>query len=120
MWNKRNINLTFKREESGKWYVQLPLVPHPNRQMVAGADTLLSELAGDKNTIHCTVNNEFHKPDNITVELDCRDNSGYGAHYEVATRLDSVNTEKVWLCPVTKIVFGTYPKVIYVSDIVAE
>ena len=99
--------LEFEKEEN-KWYVVLPEWTGEKRelQMVAGADTLCDILAkGQKR---------------FKVKAETRHNPGadyylkrklvaYGSFYK-ATDGNTGESATVWLCPVTKYIFGNYPK----------
>lgn len=111
-------SLDFHREASGRWYIVLPAWPfsHDNLQMVAGADDLLSEIAGEtNNNVHITVRLLEGGP-NPQIVLT-KTGGQYGANYKVA----GAKTEDLWLCPVTLFVFkGKYPDKMYISDVSAD
>lgn len=117
---KKLYNLHFHREENGNWYIVLPSWPfaHANLQMVAGADDLLSELAGEKNHVHCDVRINVNKPEKEEIRLDrLKGCVTYGATYDVS----GSNVKKLWLCPVTLFVFkGEYPSTIYINNVTIE
>jgi hypothetical protein len=108
---------TFYRDYEG-WFIDLPqyismgLGSKGNLAMVAGADTMLEILAnGD---------------DRITLQIETKDFEGsegkltktgfcpYGENYLFTS--EAIKDHKMWLCPVTKFVFGGfYPKNIYIK-----
>lgn len=115
---QKTYHLNFHRETNGRWYIVLPAWPfsHDNLQMVAGADDLLSELAGEMNdNVHCSVrlSEGRQKPQVVLTKTG----GTYGANYKV----QGAETEDLWLCLVTLFVFhGTYPDKMYISDITAD
>ncbi len=87
-----------------RWYVDLPNWPgtRADLEMVAGADELL-ELVGDG------------KP-SVVLQVSVEPIEGYEVLKHVGNgvyRTDFYEVPQVWLCAVTKFVFGNYPKEIY-------
>lgn len=119
---------TFNKE-NGIWYIDLPeflaagLGSKGNLMMVAGADTLLDKLAGNKTTIKIEFDEKPFKGYALTLV-----NIGFGMDEQY---LESVGHPKVeyggyynavelnhdlWLCPVCQYLFnGKYPARIYVK-----
>ena len=109
--------ISFTKEDDGCWYVDYPDWPfdHHNLMMVAGADELCAHLSDDGLETRVKV-----MPSTKRMQLE-----GYaelrrldhsltgGAHYEVLG-IDGF-TRKIWLCPVTLFVLGTYPAYIYLK-----
>ncbi len=130
----KNFHLTFNLEADGCWYIEFPGYPfaHHNLMMVAGADMLCAYVAKiqgrtDKAVVDVTLNDkhlEDREPD-LVME---RYRKGYGANYYnytnegVAPIIYENGRERVidtsWLCPVTLLVLGRYPKKInlYIPD----
>lgn len=103
------MKLNFEKDNTG-WYIILPewKGPRSSLAMVAGADTLLDELSSGGNFI--SLNISLEQKDNylrLTKVKNCWFN---GADYVVSS-----TGKKVWLCNVTKFVFGNFPKDIYVN-----
>lgn len=102
-----------------KWFVDLPLYEGDvnDMQMVFGADTMLELYSGGRREYEIGLR---------TDESDCisEANAGEsaeliklredadGATYFVKSRL---YRDELWLCPVTKYVFGEYPDTIKLS-----
>ena len=98
------------------WYVQLPNYEGhvSDLEMVMGADTLCELIANDLTEITVIVSDEPFE--NVTFstrqfKLDFINSTGEdGANY----KLESLQLD-VWLCNVTKYVFGNFPATIYVK-----
>ena len=133
----KKFHLTFNLESDGCWYIEFPNYPfaHHNLMMVCGADLLCQYAANkqgrtDKAVIDVTLNENLMEGKQPDVVLE-RFRRGYGAHYNNTTK--NGNVPKVikkgqeievptsWLCPVTLLVLGRYPKKInvYIPDNVA-
>ena len=112
----------FYKETNGNWYVDLPEWEGTKAelQMVAGADSFLDILAEGEGGVHVVLSDEyFEGSDNLKIKELGRLEGwelGEGAWY----RLDSYKgiphfNLDMWLCDVTKFVFGDFPKIIYFS-----
>jgi hypothetical protein len=99
----------FLKEEDNKWYVVLPewTGEKEELEMVCGADTMLDILSQGDFEVNLTLSDEKFNH-NFTLEF-LREESG-GGWYEL--QHEHFNFE-VWLCHVTKFVFGNLPKTIY-------
>jgi hypothetical protein len=109
--------LNFIKEKSGGWYIDLPewTGSKADLAMVAGADKLLDVLANKSNKVSMTVAlapvDGYHhlKLKNLTP------NEGGGMYTPSG---DKKYPEEIWLCDVTKFVFGGYmPADIYFQKI---
>lgn len=91
------------------------LFAHHNLAMVGGADKLCSYLADGKQTVRVEVIACKHPLPlsgyGFLIKTYC--NLFYGADYD-ATGFENFH-RSVWICPVTLIVMGRYPKYIYVK-----
>ena len=122
----RTFHLTFNLETDGAWYIEFPGYPfaHHNLMMVAGADMLCAYVARlqgrtDKAVVDVTLNDKHLENRDPDLVLE-RVKKGYGAHYlnytkeGVAPRIEANGRERTidtsWLCPVTLLVLGSYPK----------
>ena len=98
------------------WYVQLPNYEGhvSDLEMVAGADTLCELIANDLTEITVTVSDKPFEHVNFStkkLQLEFINSTGEeGANY----RLESLKLD-VWLCNVTKYVFGNFPATIYIK-----
>jgi len=102
----------FNREDDNKWYVDLPEWEgaHEELEMVLGADTMLDILSQGENQVRLTLSTEPFEGYKIELEFDREDSEG--GWYNLKS--DLFNFE-VWLCHVTKFVFGELPQNIYIS-----
>ena len=105
--------LTFNREKSGRWYIQLSGWSGPKAalEMVAGADTLLDSLCNGEDKVILYVDTEPFADAEGTLSYETPQMYGDGAFYLTET------SESVWLCGVTEFVFGVMPPKIYYKDI---
>ena len=101
---------------ANKWFAHLPEYPgHPmDLEMVSGADTLCEMIDEYHNGfISVTVSTKPMNGDEFAskfVTLDLKEyTDDIGATY---TRRDS--DQEVWLCNVTKYVFGDFPETLYI------
>ena len=111
--------IKFKREPDYRWFAVLPEWEgsKDELEMVLGADTMLEFLSEDNDEVSlCMSGEEFENSDKLefvrfAVELN------NGAYYKLSSfRGIEINID-MWLCDVTKFVFGSFPKVIYISVI---
>ena len=114
MRNKFDFELEDKR-----WYVVLPEWEgdRGELEMVAGADVMLDILSEGKPIVTLELSVE-PTPCDITLFIDRED--GGGAWYSLATKSDNIKFEnlyEIWLCHVTKFVFGELPSHIFINKI---
>ena len=107
--------LKFIKMTANGWYVQLPNYEGhvSDLEMVMGADSLCELLAGNNTEVTVTVSDEPFESTKFSIktfELEFINSTGEeGANYRVKDlQLD------VWLCNVTKYVFGEFPATIYI------
>lgn len=119
------MKLKFIKEDN-QWYIDLPewTGDHEDLEMVAGADQLCEQLSKDGKTLIIDINPsdtcDYVDPEEIVLIKTSED---YGADYEVHDNTwtinpdfePTVNVENIWICPVTKYVFGEYPKYIKIN-----
>ena len=102
----------FYKETDLRWYVDLPEWEgsKDDLEMVSGADTMLDILSQGELEINVTFS---EKPfDNYKFLLTFNGKFEGGANYHLQNELFDFN---VWLCYVTKFVFGYLPKKIYIA-----
>lgn len=110
-------NLRFYKENDGRWYVDLPewTGSKADLEMVCGADTLLDKLSNQGNEVVCKVSEipveNFELLEYIR-EADERQN---GAFYKIGSIFGQDFNLQIWLCDVTRFVFGYFPRKIYLS-----
>ena len=119
--------LNFIKEfETGRWYIDLPQWEgnKEDLEMVSGADTLLNMLVMNKHLdvvydldTRVTLNvSEIYSDDSYQLILTrLADELGNGAYYNVVLDVNRFEIFEIWLCDVTKFVFGYFPKEIYFS-----
>ena len=115
---KRMNSYRFYRDEIG-WFVDLPEWEgtKSDLQMVMGADMFLDILAQGENEVYVTLSTE---PFEYCGVLDYifpgrleGPELGEGAWYSLREYMGLDFNLKMWLCDVTKFVFGDFPKQIY-------
>ena len=107
--------LTFIKEESGKWYIDLPTWTgdKADLEMVSGADTLLEKLSDNENVVSLEVYEDYFKGSEELNMLSLANDLNNGAYYNLMSyKGEEVNLD-LWLCDVTKFVFGYLPNKIY-------
>jgi hypothetical protein len=101
----------FKFElENDKWYVILPEWEgsKDELEMVCGADTMLDIVAQGETSVYLTIS---EKPfENYTFTLLYKEDLAEGGLYLLTSELHEF---EVWLCHVTKFVYGYLPKILY-------
>lgn len=105
--------LKFEKESTGEWYVDLPEWegPRADLQMVAGADAWLDIMCQGEWHVWVTVSDE---PFDGADQLELVNSSlPEGATYWLRSYLGLDYFIEMWLCDVTKFVFGGFPSVIY-------
>lgn len=105
----------FYKDPDNKWYIDLPewKGSKAELQMVCGADTMLDIISEGENTvaIHFDLNS-YEGSDVLELkEIHPADFSG-ATYFLKSFRGIELNLE-MWLCDVTKFVFGDFPKNIY-------
>ena len=105
------MELTFNKEDTG-WYVDLPDYDGPKEDlvMVLGADTLLDILAQDD----CVVRTFIYEEDPGTSDFELRRLKDESDGYWYLAKSEVFEFE-VWLCKVTKFVFGHFPRELYLA-----
>ena len=109
------ITKRFYKEESNKWYIDIPEwieqgLDKVDLEMVLGADELLDILSKNGNEINITFSSKPYK--GFKMSLSKLEEDEYGATYNIDSFYDPIT---VWLCNVTKFVLSEFPDVIYLS-----
>ena len=108
----------FYKDEYG-WFVDLPEWEGEvwDLQMVMGADTFLDILSQGENEVYVTLSKTpFNGCETLYYQHDGRlegPEYGEGAWYFLNEYVGLPMTLKMWLCDVTKFVFGEFPTKIY-------
>jgi len=107
--------LKFYKEHDNRWYIFLPewLGEKAELEMVSGADTMLDIIAQGESEVTVTFsvtpfdNCNILRMIRLATELD--NGAYYLMHYYNGIELNL----ELWLCDVTKFVFGELPAIIY-------
>ncbi len=95
-------------KKNKRWYLNMniPFVTEAQKEMVAGADTLLEDLSGGRDRVTIQVSTQKRIISGYTL-LTKIHSAGlqFGATYSNFLRT-------IWLCPVTLLVFLRYPQYI--------
>jgi len=104
-------NYTFVKDEDGRWYIDLPEWegPQEDLEMVMGADTMLDIIAQGEDDVVISISDTY-VPHKMRLEF-IREESD-GGMYQLHSTLHSF---EVWLCHVTKFVFGNLPETLYIN-----
>ena len=120
------FHLKFNKETDGCWYIDYPGYPfdHHNLMMVAGADMLCEYVAEkeghpDYAVVDVTTGDKL-LDERTPVIVMTRVKKGYGATYHnkmedglppfVKRDGQLLLITEAWICPVTLLVLGRYPK----------
>lgn len=120
------FHLKFNKEADGAWYIDFPGYPfsHHNLMMVAGADRLCQYAAEKEGhpeyALVDMTTGENHIDGKIPDIVMTRFDKGYGASYHNSTpdglppvihgEERDIEVSDAWICPVTLLVLGRYPK----------
>ena len=108
----------YKRD--GSWYIDLPKYieaggTEEDCEMVGGADTWLDLVSDGKNGVTLVISDETVLSEKLTLYLEMP--PGEGAVYVAYDYKDVFMNHQLWLCDVTKYVFGEFPKFIYYKKV---
>lgn len=110
--------LRFYKEESHRWYVDLPewQGAKADLEMVGGADTMCDIIAQGEGEITLSLSLEMFKNADTLEFIREADEIGEGAFYLFKSYRGLDLDLVIWLCDVTKFVFGDFPKIIYLQS----
>jgi len=110
----------FEKDPDGRWYIVLPewTGDRGDLEMVCGANVMLDIMAQSEFKITLSLSLSYLPYVEQTV-LDLINESDEvgGGFYMMDTYKYVTYNLNMWLCDVTKFVFGYMPKVIYVSEV---
>ena len=104
------------------WYIDLPeyLAEGGNKadlEMVSGADTMLDIIAGGKDEVTLQIDTRpFEGSDELLLTELCDPILGGGYYHMKQFGNKKVNKD-LWLCDVTRFMFGDIPEKIYIRNI---
>lgn len=98
------------------WYVDLPQYGGElaELEMVAGADELLQEIADQSDKTHQVTLEIVEDNRDSDIQLYLASHDSAGGTYKVYSN-GKFKTKELWLCNVTKFVFGEHPDEIFVK-----
>lgn len=98
------------------WYVDLPQYGGElaELEMVAGADELLQEIVDQSDKTHQVTLEIVEDKKDSDIQLYLAELNTAGGTYKVYSD-DKFKTKELWLCNVTKFVFGEHPDEIFVK-----
>ena len=109
----------FYKENTGRWYVDLPEWEGEKTEleMVSGADLFLDLLSQGEETVNVTLSTVSFEGSEV-LEMKYLGTlegweMGTGAWYKLISYMGLEYNLDMWLCDVTKFVFGSFPENIY-------
>ena len=111
--------MRFYKESDNRWYVDLPewTGTKAELEMVAGADVMLDYMCEGKNEITIVISNEMFEGGDKLDFIKLADDIGEGAYYNLFIYKGIELNLDMWLCDVTKFVFGDFPKTIFITPV---
>jgi hypothetical protein len=106
--------LFYKEISSNRWFIDLPKWKgdYAELEMVDGADDLLDFLSNGENDVTLNVSENYFESSNRLKFIGITNNNA-GANY-IISEYNGINLNlRIWLCNVTKFVFGYFPKNLY-------
>lgn len=110
--------LNFEKESSGRWFVVLPQWEgdKADLEMVKGADMMLDILAQGEGEISLSISETFVPGYDLLKRAEVCDSTTGGAYYKVGN-LNNISYDfRIWLCDVTKFIFGDFPEELYIKE----
>lgn len=102
-----------------RWYVDLPdwTGPQSALEMVAGADVMLAQMAGEAQEVILSISKEeVEGYDKLKLKALAED-FGEGAYYILETFEGNEINMEMWLCDVMLYIFQTFPDQLFVKVI---
>jgi hypothetical protein len=109
--------LRFYREETNRWYVDIPEWEgsKSDLEMVAGADTMLEYFSEGEDSVWLYISDEYFENSDYLSFQRMADEIGNGAFYVMKKYRGIELNLDLWLCDVTLFVLGKFPEKIYLS-----
>ena len=106
----------FYKEASGRWYIDLPFYPgtQADLEMVAGADSMLDYMAEGENKVSLCISEEEYEGGDLLELIEILQS---GANYYLMICKGVLLNINMWLCDVTKFVFGKFPEKLYICKV---
>ena len=108
--------------EGNRWYIDVPEFleqggSKADLEMVSGADTMLDMIAGGKNEVTLVIDIiPFDDADELVLTELCDPILG-GGYYHIKQFENKKINQDLWLCDVTRFVFGDIPDRIFVKRV---
>ena len=118
-----NKNLRFVKLAS-RWLIDIPYNGNINDlEMVLGADEMLQHISDNTNgddTVYIEVSDFLRAQSghDAMITKTKGEDMGEGQWYDFAENYalySNAKTQKIWLCDVTKLVFGGFPETLYIK-----
>lgn len=107
--------LKFYRENTGRWYIDLPEWEGTKEdlEMVLGADDLMNLLAQGDDVIYAQIGDEKF-PGSVQMVMFEMGSIDMGGAWYLVPSISGIDFNlRLWLCDVTKFVFGYFPENIW-------
>ena len=102
----------FYKEKSGRWYIDLPEWEGEKEdlEMVMGADELLNIVAEGEDFVYLEIGDEKFPVAGQMVFIEVGSSEMEGCWYLIPTIGQIDFNLRIWLCDVTRFVFGKFPE----------
>lgn len=106
----------FYKDENNRWYIDLPgwTGTKAELEMVCGADDMLEIMSQGETEVHLTISETFFEGSS-ELELLTEDKENGGGWYMFKVYKGITYNTQLWLCDVTRWVFGKIPTKIYIA-----
>jgi len=115
------MNLIFKKEDDNRWFISLDDYQGDKNdlEMVSGADSLCDVLSHNKSTLEVSLTDTL-TPYTIVIlhrwlPFEQEEFEMVGSWYRADFETERPESFDLWICPVTLLVLGHYPNVIYIQ-----
>lgn len=100
-----------------KWYIDLPEYSGDlaELEMVAGADELLQEIVNKSDKTNQVTIQIVENKKESDIQLNLVELTQSGGTYKIHSTENQFETKELWLCNVTKFVFGEHPNELFVK-----
>lgn len=114
----KEVVMKFYRESSHRWYADIPSWEGDKSalEMVDGADVMLDIMSQGESCVNLFLSREFVEDATELKFERLSPECGEGAYYKMNSYKGIEYNLQVWLCDVTKFVFGDFPPVIYIVN----
>ncbi len=107
---------TFNKEQLNRWFVDLPewTGSKSELEMIMGADDMLNIISQGESKVFLNISLEPFDGCDILEKIE--DTPGIGGAYYMMKSYKGIEYNlKLWLCEVTRFVFGNLPEKIYIK-----